>query len=87
VGENDINTDTNDNHPVNRRIQCTDVTDTLLRAMDHADELENVLVIAWRKGKGTMMLSDHNITVCQANMLLAIWQHQLLVFGDEEDGR
>ena len=42
------------------RIKCTTVTETLMTAMEHADEMEDVLVVYYAKEncKGSCFVSD-----------------------------
>jgi len=65
-----------------KRLICGSVTDALLRAVENADSMKNVLILSWQKTKGCKMFSDAAITVSEANMLLDVFKHHL-VSGDE----
>jgi hypothetical protein len=80
-----------------KRIQCTSVTSTLAEAMEHADDMANVLVLAWHKGdvdkeKGSgRLFSDSDLTIADCALMVLQFQHWLAEYstddgdGDEED--
>lgn len=56
------------------------VTDTLIKAMEHADEMEHVLIL-WsdqRDGKNKTGCFDNDLTVSEALFMVTIYQHWLL---------
>ena len=81
-----------------KRIQCSTVTETLANAMEHAEDMSNVLVLAWHKEdceteKGTgCVFSDSNMTVADLALMMLQFQNWLANYSitgpdneDEED--
>lgn len=72
-----------------RRIQCSTVTDALMNALEHADEMENILIVAWNKPNrgrlGGQSFSDKEITTSQCLMLIEQFKWWLMR-NSMEDG-
>ena len=78
-------------HSNMRRIQCSSVTNTLAEAMEHADEMANVLVLAWHKDdvgkeKGTgRLFSDSDLTIADCALMILQFSHWLAGHSTETD--
>lgn len=62
------------------RIKCSDVTDTLLKAMEHADDMEDVLVLYYaKKGRKGCYLGSEGMKA--SDMLWVIEQFKAWLLG------
>lgn len=67
------------------RIQCTTVTETMMAAMEHAEDMEDVLVIYYAKDgcKGSCFLSEN---MKSSDALWLIEQFKAWLLGLEKRG-
>ena len=75
-----------------KRITCSSVSNALISALEHADEMENILIVAWNKPNrgrlGGQSFSDKEITTSQCLMLIEQFKWWLMTnsMGDTGDG-
>ena len=63
-----------------KRIESSDVTDALMRAIDRAGEFEHIIIIG-DKGDGGCIFVDHGNTVANMNYILDLTKRWL--FGED----
>jgi hypothetical protein len=70
-----------------KRVSCSSVTDTLVRAMEDADELESVIIVAEGKEGNQTIYSYENgdMTLAKALYLIRCYEEILMrmTFGDK----
>lgn len=73
-----------------RRIICSTVTETLMNALEHADEIDNLVIICWNKEgqvKTGQAFSDDGMTTAQCLMLVEqfkFWLMRNAMDGDDD---
>ena len=73
-----------------KRIQCSSVTNTLAEAMEHADDMANVLILAWHKDdvgkeKGSgRLFSDSDLTIADCALMVLQFQHWLAEYSTDD---
>jgi len=72
--------DNSNSIPIMRRVTCSTVTDTLMKAVEHADDMEDVLVVYYAKegAKGSMFCNEGMKT---SDMLWLIEKLKLWLLG------